>query len=171
LIIQFEKYCVEEQRIIITYKLPIEEEEKHIVLEPNSIKYDLNEVYIYGFSPITGEKQLLQMDYIISIKQLPVKSKYNYALSPLIFKLKGRVASGYRAYEGEKVTEIDELTGSITVSAYVEDHNMVLNRLLKYGDQCEILYPKSLRNRVVKTIQDALKNYESEVLCSDSFLK
>lgn len=160
LIKKLERYCSEEQRITVKYRLPIEDEEKQIVLEPKSIKYDSYDVYISGYNPIIGERQLIHFNYIKEIKQLPIKSKFNDVLFPVVFRLKGRVSSGYRLYEGEKITERDEKTGTIIVSAQVDDHNMLLKRLLRYGDNCEIIFPKHVRFKAAKTIADTLKNYE-----------
>ncbi|MFH0702555.1 MAG: WYL domain-containing protein [bacterium] len=161
LIKTFEQYCIEDQRVIVKYKLPYDDKEKQIILEPKAIKYDSDNVYISGYNPITGEKQSFHMDYIQEIKQLPVKSKFNYVISPVIFKLKGRLAKGYRPYEGEKITEADPDDKNLTIAAYVDDKNMLLHRLLKYGNYCEIIYPKYVRDKAIKIIQDTLKNYEN----------
>lgn len=160
LIKKFEQYCIEDQRIIVKYKFPLDNEEKQIVMEPKSLKYDSNDIYISGYNSITGEKQLLHLNNIQEIKQLPTKSKYNYVLSPIVFKLKGRVAKGYRLYEDEKISETDTEAGTITIAAYVDDVNMLIQRLLKYGDYCEIIYPKPVREKIITMVQDALKNYE-----------
>ncbi|HBH17528.1 MAG TPA: hypothetical protein DDX14_01025 [Cyanobacteria bacterium UBA9579] len=159
LIKKFEQYCIEDQRVIVKYKFPIDDEEKQIVLEPKSIKYDSKDVYISGYNSITGERQLLNLNNIQEIKQLPVKSRYNYVLSPIIFKLKGRLAKGYRLYEDEKIAGTDPESGTITIAAYVDDKNMLLQRLLKYGDFCEVLYPNIFREKMISLIEDALKNY------------
>lgn len=161
LIKKFEQYCIEDQRVIVKYKFPLDEEEKQLILEPKSIKYDSNDVYISGYNSITREKQLLHLNNILDIKQLPEKSKFNYVLSPIIFKLKGRVAKGYRLYEDEKIAGEDLEAGTITIAAYVDDKNMLLQRLLKYGDFCEVLYPKFLRDQIVKMVKNALKNYQN----------
>ncbi|OGI18096.1 MAG: hypothetical protein A2287_08440 [Candidatus Melainabacteria bacterium RIFOXYA12_FULL_32_12] len=163
LIQKFEQYCVEDQRVIVKYKFPIGDEEKQIILEPKSIKYDSKDVFISGYNSITGEKQLLHLNNIQEIKQLPVKSRYNYVLSPIIFKLKGRLAKGYRPYEDEKIAGTDPEAGTITIAAYVDDRNMLLQRLLKYGDYCEVIYPKAAREKTISLVQDALKNYDANV--------
>lgn len=159
LIKQFEIFCKEDQRIIVKYQYPCDEEEKDIVLEPKLIKYNQNEVFISGYNPIIGERQLINLSYVIEIKQLPIKSKHNNTLSPVIFILKGRVAKGYRLYEDERILESDAESGTIRIAAYVDDKNMLLKRLLKYGDYCEVLYPKSLRENVIALIGNALNNY------------
>lgn len=161
LIRQFEKFCLEEQNIVVKYKLLPEGKDSQLILEPRSIKYDSDDVYICGYNPIAGERQLIHMDYIQEIKQLPVKSKYTSdKFSAVSFKLKGRLAKGYRLYEGEKISEIDKENGTITVIAYFDDKNFLIQRLMKYGDYCEVIYPKYVRDRIKEIIKDTLKNYE-----------
>ena len=159
LIREFEQYCIEDQRIIIKYKQPFDKKEKDIIFEPKSIKYNTNHVYISGYNTLIEEKQLINLNYVKEIKQLPIKSKANSATSPVIFKLKGRLAKGYRLYEGEKIIQTDENNGSITISAYVEDRNLLIQRLLRYGDLCKLTYPKDLKDNMIKILDDALQNY------------
>jgi len=159
LIKQFEQYCIEDQKIAIKYKQPFDIKEKDIIFEPKSIKFNTVHVYIFGYNPLIGEKQFINLDYILEVEQLPVKSQSNYSLSPVTFKLKGRLSKRYRLYENEKIVETDEKNGSITVSAYVEDKNLLIQRLLKYGDLCELIYPKDLRDKMIEILDDALQNY------------
>jgi predicted DNA-binding transcriptional regulator YafY len=160
LIKKIEKYCLEDQRVTIKYKFHPDDEEKQMVIEPKGLKYTPNGVYISGYNSITGEKQLLHLNTIQEIKQLPNKSRYNSILSPVIYKLKGRLAKGYRLYEGEKVACDIQDDGTLTIAAYVEDRNLLLQRLLKYGDFCEVIYPKSVRESMISIINNALKNYD-----------
>ncbi len=147
-------------RVSIKYKLSEEAEEKQVIFELKNIKYDKNEVYISGYSPVIGQTQLIKLGQIIDAKQLPTQSQYNQILSPVIFKLKGNLAKVYRPYENEKVVYSGEKSYSITVTAYIEDQDILLNRLLKYGDSCEVLYPKNTRDSMVKIIGKTLNNYE-----------
>ena len=161
LIKQFEKFCAEDQRVIIKYKFPADEMQKQIIFEPKNIKYDANDVYISGYNFITCEKQLLHLSNIEEVKQLPIKSKLNYILSPIIYKLKGRVAKGYRVYEDEKIASLDPEAGTVTIAVYVDDKNMLLQRLLKYGEHCEVLYQKAVREKMVSILNESIENYSN----------
>lgn len=160
LIKKIEQFCIEAQKVQIRYKLPYEINAMQVVLEPLSIKYNANDVWICGYNTIIGEKQLVHLEYIQDIKQLPIKSNGNCVLSPVIFKLKGRLAKGYRPYEGETITQEDKENDFIKILAYVDDKNQLVQRLLKYGDLCEILYPKSVRDKIMKSIKNTLNNYK-----------
>lgn len=159
LIQKFEKFCIEDQRIIIKYIFPLDDIEKEVILEPISIKYDNNSVFVSGYNPIIGEKQLVNLSYVNEIKQLPTKSKHNSIVSPVIFELKGRLAKAYKLHEEEKVLDSDPINGIIKIAAYVDDKNMLLQRLLRYGDSCEVLSPKSLRENIANLISESIKNY------------
>ncbi|MCK7489143.1 MAG: hypothetical protein MZU79_02030 [Anaerotruncus sp.] len=146
--------------MLVKYKFPFDTAEKQIVLEPKHLKYDANDVFISGYNPITSEKQLLHLRNVVDIKQLPLKSKFNYVQSPVIYKLKGRLAKGYSLYENEKIAGSDPEAETITIAAYMDDKDLLIKRLLKYGEYCEIIYPKYAKEKLVNAVNEALKNYE-----------
>ena len=160
LIKKIENYLKENQRVSIKYRLSCNKEEKQIILEPNNIKYDQKEVYISGYNPITDQTHSIKLRQIVEIKQLPTKSQYNQILSPITFKLKGQLAKVYRPYENEKITSDNEKSNTLTVTAYVDDKDILIKRLLKYGENCEVLYPEHARNDIIQIINKTLKNYE-----------
>jgi predicted DNA-binding transcriptional regulator YafY len=154
----YEKYCKEEQRITVKYKLPIDAEIKQVTLEPVSVKFDPNNAYICGYNPQTGEKQFLLIDYIQDIKQLPLKSRHSSTVSPVIFKLKGKLAKSYKPYEGEKVQLCSD-TNLLEVSSFYDDKISLFKRLLRYGENCEVIYPKFIRSKFEEFARSALLNY------------
>ena len=164
LITKIENFKEENQRVSIKYKIPASDEEKQIVLELKNIKYENKEIYVAGFSPLTDQTHSIKLEQITEIKQLPTKSQYKQILSPVIFKLKGNLAKVYRPYENEKVSPSQDRTKSITVTSYVDDHNILIKRLLKYGENCEILYPKHTKMKMINIISSALENYEKEAV-------
>ena len=151
-----EKNC----RVSVVFIASDSPEEKQAVFELKSFKYDKNEVYLSGYNPIIGQSQLIKLSQIIELKQLPTKSHHNIVMTPVIFKLKGQLAKIYRPYENEKITESGKNINTISVTAYVEDYRILLNRLLKYGESCEVIYPKIARDTIIKTINKTLENYE-----------
>jgi len=160
LIKKVEHFKEEKCRVMIKYKLFDTKEEKQIVLELKNIKYDKTEVYLSGYNPVVGQTQLIKFGQIVEIRHLPTKSQYGQMLFPVIYKLSGQLAKGYRPYENEKITETSEKTNSITVTAYTEDQDMLLSRLMRYGEYCEVLYPKRARDSIIKMINKTLDNYD-----------
>lgn len=160
LIKKIENFLAEKQRVSIKYKLPCHKNENNVVLELKNIKYDNKEVYVSGYNTITEQTHSIKLNHIVDIKQLPTKSQYNQILSPVTFKLKGKLAKIYRPYENEKIIPPDEKSNTITVTAYVDDKDMLIKRLLKYGENCEIIYPKHTQKDMSKIINQTLKNYK-----------
>jgi len=160
LIQKIENFRIANQRVSIKYKLPYSKDEKQIILELKNIKYDKKEVYISGYNPISEQTHSIKLNQIVDIKQLPTKSQYNEILLPVTFRLKGHLAKVYRPYENEKIASIDEKTNTITITAYIDDNEALIKRLLKYGENCEIIYPKHAQNDMLKIINQSLKNYE-----------
>ncbi len=156
---KFEQCLKEDKRIILKYKTCCGEDSIWASLEPKEIKYSSHMTGLRGYNHISGEMQTISLSDIEEIEELPVKNKNSVSLSPVIFRLKSRLARGYRLYEDENIQNKDENEKTLTVVSYAEDKNLLLKRLLKYGDYCEILYPQSLREKAVSTINNALANY------------
>lgn len=160
LIKKIENFQTANQRVSIKYRLSCNKEENQIVLELKNIKYDKNEVYISGYNPISEQTHAIKLTQIVDIKQLPTKSQYNQILLPVTFRLKGKLAKVYRPYENEKIVSTDEKSNTIEITAHIEDNEALIKRLLKYGENCEVIYPKHVQNDMIKIINAALKNYE-----------
>lgn len=156
---KIESFIADDQRVSIKYKLPVQDKENQVILELKNIKYEQREIYVTGYNPITEQTHSIMLSYITDIKQLPTKSQYSRILTPMIFKLKGRLAKAYRPYEHEKITPENDRLNSITVTSYTDDKEMLFKRLLKYGENCEVIYPKHARNDMIDIINETLKNY------------
>ncbi len=53
--------------------------------------------------------------------------------------------------------KIDDNT--IKVTTYLDDKNLLLRRLLRYGDSCEVIYPNTVKHKIAETIKNTLENY------------
>lgn len=158
LIRNIEKYCNDGQRIKIIYRTDYGSD-INLVFEPDSIRYDSMCAYICGFNIITGESQMLNIENIIEVSQQPVKIKFNKMISPVKFKLKGRLAKGYTAYEDEKILEKNSNGTEIIVVAYPSDKDMLFRRLLRYGENCEVVSSSFDREKMTDMVEQTLQNY------------
>jgi predicted DNA-binding transcriptional regulator YafY len=159
-ILKIEKSINDKQRVNLYYKLGNEESENCICLELHGLKYESSGVSLSGYNFITGQNVCINLDHIIDVRQLPAVARSQQILYPVIFKLKGRLAKTYRNYEGEKVIKIDEKIKETTVTAYTNDVDSLLKRLIRYGEYCEVLFPKSTRNSMINLIKNTIKNYQ-----------
>ena len=74
-----------------------------------------------------------------------------------IFKLRGKLAQRYQARDNETV-ELNS-DGTITVTNKNENKEMLLSRLMRYEDLCEIIGPKTYRDDFLRILTNTLKNY------------
>lgn len=111
----------------------------HIITDDNKDK-------MYDVSNVSGI-EVLRERYI-----------QNYNGQVVVFELKGALAQKYNLRENERL--IKKFDGeSITVSNHGENKDILLARLMRYDDKCEILNPKSYRDDMTRIIEEALKNY------------
>ena len=159
----YEKFCFEDYQVIVTYKNPETEENCKITFEPKYVKYNNSNIYLCGYNVYANKKQLLPVEYVLDIKQSPMKLR-NYTIYPsVVFKLKGRLANGYKLREGDKIIERDQTAESIIISSTYDDSLLLFRRLIKYGKHCEILHPQNIKHEFINFVKDTLNNYEVAV--------
>lgn len=154
---EYEKYCNEGQRLKITFKNQNYTDTTSMV-EPNEIKYRGNEVYLCVYNPVSAQIQDINFNSILKIEQLPLKSNSQGMFSSVTFQLKDRLAKVYKLHEGEKLLHINP-DSSIVILNQKEDRVILLKRLMRYGENCEVISPKNLREEMKQMIQSVLKNY------------
>lgn len=154
---KYEKYIVDRQRLKITYKNQ-NKKENSIMVEPNEIKYKDNEVYFSVYNPVSAQILDLNFNSIINVEQLPLKSNQMNMFSSVTFELKDRLAKAYKLHDGEKLLLV-KADGDIVVLNQKEDRMLLLKRLMRYGQNCEVLSPKNLREEMTQLIKSTLANY------------
>lgn len=154
---EYERYCQDKQKLKLTY-INKNKTETSIMVEPEEIKYFNNEVYLSVYNPLSAQIQDINFNSILKIEQLPLKSNPQNILSSVTFKLKDRLSKNYRLHENEEIIKI-ESDGSIIILNRKEDTHLLLKRLMKYGENCEVLSPKNLREEMREIIKATLGNY------------
>lgn len=154
---EYEKYCSDRQRIKIIYKNKYGIQTS-VMVEPNDIKYIENDVFLSVYNPISAQIQDINFNSIIKIEQLPLRSNPKSMFSSVTFQLKDNLAKSYKLKEGEKLLQINS-DGSTVILNQQEDQTLLLKRLMRYGENCEVISPKSLREEMRQLIKETLKNY------------
>ena len=144
-------------KLKITYKND-PDAEISIIAEPNEIKYKKNKVYFSIYNPLSAQIQDIDLNDIIEIKQLPLKLNPTNMLSTTTFCLKGALAKSYTLHEGERLLQI-KTDGSTVILNQKEDKTLLLKRLMRYSANCELIAPKSLREKMIKMIEETLAHY------------
>ena len=156
---EFEQFCSNEQKIKISYKDKNKIETSAIV-EPLEIKYVENQVYLSIYNPLSAQIQDINFNNIIKIRQLPLRLNTNKIWSSVAYLLKEDLAKNYKLRESEKLLQSNP-DGSIVVTNQKEDRILLLRRLMRYGENCEVISPKDLRVEMAKKIESVLNNYNN----------
>ena len=76
----------------------------------------------------------------------------------VVFKLSGKLSQKYTLRENEKIIT-DHSPEYIIVSNIGETRTLLLSRLLRYGELCEVQSPTSFKEEIISAIDAALANY------------
>lgn len=130
-----------------------------IKVEPISLIYKQDKVFLSVYNQLKGQFQELFIENIISISQLPQKITGAGISKAITFKVFGRLCSKYNLRENEKI--IEQGQDYLVILNKFEDTNQFLKRMMKYQDNCEILYPVEIRNEFINLIDKTLEIYSA----------
>lgn len=149
----FEDLCKDNLRTEIVY-----EDGKTYITEPKELIYDKNCVYLICYIPYDACNKMFLIDKISSYKQLPTKAGGGNFLNTAVFECKGRLAKNYKLKPSERI--INSSSESVIISNAQEDKEILLRRILKYGENAKVIQPKSLSEEMVKMINKMIQNCE-----------
>ena len=75
----------------------------------------------------------------------------------VVYNLKGNLAKRYEIREDEKI--LNSSGGVITITNNSKNLDMLISRLMRYDNLCEIVAPADARQEIKTIIEDTLKNY------------
>ena len=114
-----------------------------------------NKTFFHVFC--NGRDRMFDINRLSGIQETNEKFIHSFSDTSTIFVLKGNLAKRYSPRENETITINPNNT--ITVVNRGENKDILLSRLLRYDNQCEIITPKSYRKDFRQIIDDTLKNY------------
>lgn len=144
---EYEKYCLDKQRLKVTYKNQ-KGIETSIMIEPIEIKYNKGNIYLSVYNQLSAQIQDINFNSILKVEQLPLKSNSVNMYSSVMFALKDALAKNYKLRSDEKLVQV-RVDGSIVVQNQKEDRVLLLKRLMRYGDLCEVLSPKNVKEEML----------------------
>lgn len=153
----YEKYCIDGQRLKLKYK-NINGIKMTIMVEPIDIKYLEQKVYFSVYNPVSAQVQDIEINSIISTEQLPIKMNSTTICSSVTFRLKDRLAKAYKLHEGEELFRLEQ-NGDIIILNKREDRALLLRRLMRYGENCELISPNNLKESMKQLIKNTLSFY------------
>lgn len=154
---QCEQICKENFSIDILFLK--NNKEKRCKCSPKEIVYDTKNVYFRVYDYNKRENIEIQLSNILSIAKLPQIANPTELTTTVVYKLKNRLAKTYKIKENEYSDGYDE-DGNLVVINKNEPFDKLLNRLMRYSYNCEIISPKPLRDKMINKINETLMNYE-----------
>ncbi len=154
---QIEKFCDENLKIEVKYKNDglIEK----VIVEPIKIIFLENNFYLNSYNPASTRVQNILISNIEKIEQLPTKNREKLLPETTIFKLKSKLAQNYKLYEHERLINMEE-GGSIIIANNSEDKDMLMRRIFRYGENCEVISSKKFRLKIAETLDKMISLYE-----------
>ena len=131
---------------------------KSIAAFVKEIKEKNNNVFIKCYVPSMGRNKNIALDSVISFNHMPTKKVQNVFKQAVIFEVYGRLVSLYKLKPSESV--IDFKNNCLTISNAEEDKDVLLKRLLKYGENCKIVSPVEVRDEFLSMVDNILAKLE-----------
>ena len=154
---QCEKYCQDKQKLEIIFTND-KEEEINLLCSPLETTYQKRKICLKVLGNNGSRIYEIPIENIKSIKQLPVASSAQSIPTTVVYRIKNRLARNYKLRDWERLDKI-ESDGSHVIVNKNEDLNIILQRLMRYGRECEILSPKFLKEEMIERINKTLDNY------------
>ena len=149
---KFEKYCHDGLGLELKYENYQSDNKDNLYkIAPLKVVYKRGKAVLIAYDQKDNDYKEFVLENITDVKQKPQK-QVKGSPSSVLFKLKGRLAKSYMLKKGEMLLETGD--DFIIISNRNEDRELLIRRLLRYYDKCEILYPKTCRERIVELINE-----------------
>ena len=134
--------------------------EKSIIAEIKEVKEKNETVFIKCYVSSMGRNKNICVDSILAIDSSPRCISEQSIKTAVTFEVYGRLASLYKLKPSEKVISFKK--DSLTISNSEEDKDVLIRRLLKYGENCKIVSPQSVKDEFVSLVDEMIARLEVE---------
>lgn len=141
---EYQNFIDSKQKLKITYNDDI------IDVEPKSVEIENQHIYLNVYCTQNANIMKLLTDNIKNIKILPTRTKSLSVTETVVFEVYNRLSYNYRLRECEHVQAFFENKKVIVNCG--EDRKLLLKRLLKYGENCKVLLPKTFRYEYLNSL-------------------
>lgn len=154
------KLMLEESLVRITYK----KQNKEIETVDAGIRKIIEEkgfYYVICYNSSMSRSKKICLNLINSVEHLPKKvPNIEPKSNTVIYELYDRLARAYKLKDWENVEAFEN--NVLRISNTKEDFDTLLNRLLKYGENCKIIKPLKVVNDFLTLTEDVLENLKEE---------
>ena len=133
-------------------------EEETNTFEIKEIIEQKKDTIVVCYDAKIGRNKKISINSIIEMKQSPKKVSGVSMLNSVVFEVYGRLASVYKLKSSEKV--INFSNNHLTISNSEEDKDVLIHRLIKYGENCKIIRPYNIQKEFLELTDSILKNLE-----------
>lgn len=127
-----------------------------IIVEIKKAEEKNGKIILTCYSPERCRNKKIYLDSVVSFSQLPDKVSGTKIMNTIVFEVYGRLAYLYKLRPFEKV--INFSNSHLVISNSEEDKDSLLKRLLKYGENCKIIKPVSVREEFISLTDEILRN-------------
>lgn len=153
-----EKYCQDKLKLEIIFTNS-NGKEINLLCSPLETIYQKRKICLKVLGNNGSRVYEIPIDNIKSIKQLHSSVSGNSMPTTVVYRIKNRLAKNYKLRDWERLQNI-EADGSHVIANKDEDFNLLLNRLMRYGTECEIISPKFIKEEMIDLINKTLSNYQ-----------
>lgn len=105
-----------------------------------------------------NRERMIDSARVSGLEVMKQKFLQNFNDESVIFLIRDDLAARYDLRENEQYTKTDRI-GWKAISNCGENKEVLLSRLLRYDDKCEIISPKTYRDEMKQILDSALSNY------------
>jgi predicted DNA-binding transcriptional regulator YafY len=157
LLAKYKSLCLDAMVLEIAYQVD-GDEIISLSLEPNRVLTEGQRLFLLGLDRKNYQKIKLNLEKIISCKQLPFKAQNRTKQMSVVFEVSGRLSKTYRLYPNETI--LSQTDSLLRIKARTDDYKSLLKRLLKYSSQCEVISPSYVRQEMKALIDTMLHTCE-----------
>ncbi len=156
---QCELICKEKFLINILYKKNNQEHQCKCI--PKEVLYDCKTAYLKVHDSNAMQNLEIPIGNILAVSRLPQLANNIELSTTVVYKLKNRLAKTYLVKENERSDGFDEYGNQIIINKN-EAFDKLISRLMRYSNNCEVMSPKHLREKMQNIISETLENYETD---------
>ncbi len=149
---QYIHFCADKQQLIIKYQ------GNTYKIHPKEIIVRQNNAYLIAYYPPEGNFKEFLIESIDDAKQLPNRFPEKSIINDVTFVLKGHLAKVYVSRDEEKI-DVNE-PSTLTITNRGKDREVLMRRLLRYRENCEVKFPKEFRKDFKNLLDSIIEKYE-----------
>jgi len=150
----FRQYCQDAFHLELDYRDLTSNVVHAMHVEPQEVIQRDDTLYLDAVDCQSQETVSLDLTRIENSRQLPSKNRRTKSHLIATFVVSGRLAQSYRLYADEWV--IYKNNEELHIKSKVDNVDAFLDRLMKYGENCEVLAPTNLREMVRERLKNLL---------------